>query len=1290
MKKKFLFLISLGFFWVIQSNTLLASHIMGSDITYRCLGGLQYEFTLSFYFDCQSTFTMPTTFTINGTSSCVATSNITVTQTSNTEVTQVCGAQLGSTTCSGGTIPGIREYIYVGTTTLSQNCADWVFSFDHNARNNAITTITNAGFVDLYTETTLNSVTAPCNSSPQFINDPAPYLCLNTAHTYNSGATDADGDSLVYSLVDSRSNPNITVPYINPFNGLNPIASTPAVSIDSNTGTVEMTPTQLQVGVMAIKVDEYRNGVLIGSVIRDMQIQVQNCGVNTAPTFSAISNLSGGFQPSNFRIEICPGQNITFNISGSDPDIGNALTITDNNGIPAATFNTTGTNPINGSFSWTPTIADLGFHSLVLTLEDDGCPFKGRQSLGLEVWVLDGAYAGADVDLCINNLQGTTLSAVGGSIFGWSVISGDVNSMSCGNCATQVVTPTVTTVYEILTNFTCGNRDSVTVSVNPVTTLTSSNDTAVCGLNNNLQLLTTPADPGVYSYNWTPNTNLNNNAVNNPVASPGATTRYYVTVTDQNNCDVIDSVDITVNGTFLDGTPVQTEAVYCEDGTPVRLYSNPFNGDCDLHQLSSITFAPQAAPANTVTLADDDVTTVNMGMTFEYYCNSFTTITISSNGWVSFNPYAAGQSTSLNATIPNGADPNNLIALAWDDLDPGSGGTISYGLTGTAPNRTFVVDYSNVPHFGSTSTISSQLILYEGTNIIEIHSSDIQDDGGTLTQGFEGPNGQGAAVTGRNNQVWSATNDAVRYDPIGILPYTVSWQSPLGTVIGTSDSIDVSPAANTAYYAILTDVNSGCTDTLDPITNPSLNVDAATVDAGNNQVVNFGTPAQLTGTYTGPLPQPNCLDYISSAVAYTPYTLAAPTTINLDLGTTPFSAAIPLGFDFDYYCNTQSDVYFAAAGYMTFDNAGSVTTPTTLPDATAPNNVIAYSWASLDVMTVSYETQGTAPNRRFVAEVSAIHWFSNFTAPPGDPVDVQIVLYESGEIDMFIDRIAASWFSNMTQGIEGPAGANGLPITGRNNAVAPTGFTAATEGIRFELRPAVVNYSWTPAATLNDPLIFNPEATPPVDTWYYLTVDNGTCTLLDSVLISILPLPIELLGFTGEKVGQTSLLEWQTTLEINADHFAIEHSQNGIDFTEVGQVAAVGESGELQEYEFTHVEPALGKNYYRLKMIDQDGQFEYANTVELYFDEIGQQALVNVHPNPSTGVFYFDFAIQNESQVSLEVINFAGQVVQTRVEQFTAGRQHLALDLSEFAAGVYLYRLKTATWTSAGKLTIKK
>ena len=94
---------------------------------------------------------------------------------------------------------------------------------------------------------------------------------------------------------------------------------------------------------------------------------------------------------------------------------------------------------------------------------------------------------------------------------------------------------------------------------------------------------------------------------------------------------------------------------------------------------------------------------------------------------------------------------------------------------------------------------------------------------------------------------------------------------------------------------------------------------------------------------------------------------------------------------------------------------------------------------------------------------------------------------------------------------------------------------------------------------------------------------------------SSLSLPVELTYFGGKRSAKNVLLNWQTATETNNEGFDIQHSTNGRDWTSIGWQAGAGSSLEKQDYTFLHEKAVSGTNYYRLKQIDFDGQFDYSD-----------------------------------------------------------------------------------------------
>jgi hypothetical protein len=108
-------------------------------------------------------------------------------------------------------------------------------------------------------------------------------------------------------------------------------------------------------------------------------------------------------------------------------------------------------------------------------------------------------------------------------------------------------------------------------------------------------------------------------------------------------------------------------------------------------------------------------------------------------------------------------------------------------------------------------------------------------------------------------------------------------------------------------------------------------------------------------------------------------------------------------------------------------------------------------------------------------------------------------------------------------------------------------------------------------------------------------------------------LPLKLIVFESRNVEDTTILSWRTENETNFSHFEIEKSENGLIFKQMGIVRP---NSENANYQFIDQSPIGPINYYRLKMVDLDGTFEYSKIIsEVTRKESGTQV---VFPNPVT------------------------------------------------------------------------
>src|SRR5690606_18728758 len=135
------------------------------------------------------------------------------------------------------------------------------------------------------------------------------------------------------------------------------------------------------------------------------------------------------------------------------------------------------------------------------------------------------------------------------------------------------------------------------------------------------------------------------------------------------------------------------------------------------------------------------------------------------------------------------------------------------------------------------------------------------------------------------------------------------------------------------------------------------------------------------------------------------------------------------------------------------------------------------------------------------------------------------------------------------------------------------------------------------------------------------------------------PLPVTWHYFNGYYADGKSYLEWRTASEINNSGFEVQRSNDGVNFTTIGWVEGNGSTTVEHQYLFTDENPEKGWNYYRLKQIDYDEQFEYSRLIPVFVDDLPQ---VEVYPNPLRDHIFLS-RINTEVPPEVTLTNVLGQ-----------------------------------------------
>ncbi len=594
----FLFLL---FTFALGTKQAKATHVMGLDIQWKCLGNDTFLITVVAYRRCtDGASTMGGQSFAMTSDSCANSYNVSLGSVKSytvEDITPVCASQQKPCPMSGGSgsstpqIPvGVERHTYVYKVYLGgayANCCWYKMRWQLCCRNSNIST----GYADadFYSESWLNRCITPCDNGPEFKNTPVAIKCAGQDVCFNHGVYDADGDSLAYSMA-----PPLGGAYAAPYsytypltclagNSPNPNSNPPTgFNLDPRTGDMCFRPMQVQITVLKILVTEWRKNAsgiykVIGKTARDMQfIIVQNCN-------NKLPSLSGPY-----AYEACAGQQICITINTNDQDLTDTTRIYWNKGIPNAVWsdNNGTVKRASGNLCWTPSDDDASSlpYYFTATVNDDHCPLNGSTTRSYSITVKPTpkdtrTYTNKGCGLY--EFSATPVSSYfNGSTYKWYVpklVGTGSPSVLYASTATTQYQFTQGGKYLIRSTMFfngCLNTFYDTLQVDTPISVTCMPDSSIC-IGKNITLTCT-VNSGVlpFRYQWSTSANDTFSTV---TISPTTSGYYKVIVSDFYLCTVFDSVYIDVKPLPVVSLPPDKRLCYGEDfnldaGNPGALY----------------------------------------------------------------------------------------------------------------------------------------------------------------------------------------------------------------------------------------------------------------------------------------------------------------------------------------------------------------------------------------------------------------------------------------------------------------------------------------------------------------------------------------------------------------------------------------------------------------------------------------------------------------------------------------------------------------------------------------------
>jgi len=532
--------------WIVPS-TSFATHIVGGQLSYRCLDHAKFEVTLIVRRDCKNGdkdayFDNPALIGIfygdnqeawrvyNGTYKMTLINDDTLSESINRWCIgpndEVC----------------VHQTIYKDTLTLPFDERGYKLVYQRCCRNKTLLNIEaplNTGMtleVDITAASLLN-----CNSGAVFGPFPPIYACVNTPITFNHSAVDLNNDSLVYRLCapltgkDSASPAGKTdfPPYLEvvwrgsfSLSNLTNDLGLPGtvLSIDPKTGIITGTPNIIGQFLVGVCVDEYRAGKIISSTHRDFELNIVPCGTRPTASFTKSTPACDGLRQS---------------FSNTSTQSTNYEWYFDWNGN--RNLKSTDQNPV---FVY----PGPGRYEVVLISYNGPCVDTATLTIdvidpGLNAnfnYVVD---CKTNLILSLMDLSTTKDSIVS---YSWKVTGGNNNFSSSVKNPIFVLSDDgrITIELTVKDRFGCTSVKTEIITVNNIDVELVPGPLNICS-GDKVHLVKNP-NPS-YNYNWAPTTGLDLTIPSDPVASPNQNITYKVTISDA-NCSIERSIDVLVRG----------------------------------------------------------------------------------------------------------------------------------------------------------------------------------------------------------------------------------------------------------------------------------------------------------------------------------------------------------------------------------------------------------------------------------------------------------------------------------------------------------------------------------------------------------------------------------------------------------------------------------------------------------------------------------------------------------------------------------------------------------------------
>ena len=714
--------------------------------------------------------------------------------------------------------------------------------------------------------------------------------------------------------------------------------------------------------------------------------------------------------------------------------------------------------------------------------------------------------AGPDQTICtgFSTTIGGSPTVTGASTVSWSPAAG----LSSTTALNPTANPSTTTTYTVTATDGngCTSTDQVVVNVNLSPSVNAGADVSICN-GGTTTIGGSPTGPAGSAFSWTPALGLSSSSIANPIASPSVTTTYTVLVTDANGCTNTDDIVVSVGA--LPTVDAGRDTTVCL-GSPVSIGGTPTGPSGSSFLWSPVTGLSSSTDANPI--ATPNTTTIyTVVVTDGNGCSASDNVTVTINP-LPIVDAGANISVCVNDTVQIGGSPTGP-----------AGATYSWTPTASIVDPTV----ANPRVFPLANTVYTVVVtdangcVDQDDILVTVNPLPLIDAGDSA---FVCPSfSEQLQATGGVSYVWDA-------DPT---LSNLNISNPIAT-----------PLVTTTYFVTGTDAN-GCVnrDSVFVLVAPDV-----PTEAGADRLLCLNDSTRLGGNPTSPLntiyswtpttglSDPTAANPMASPSVTTKYFLATSndTCTGLDSVTITVNPIITANFSASTICQNDSttftDLSSVVSGTITdwawdFNDGSPISilqNPKHLFLSAGTFNVklvVTSDFGCLDSITIPVIVN---PNPASDAGPDQVICFADTVliggSPTGDPLNTFAWSPTLGLSDPAVANPGAfpqtttKYFITVTDA-NGCTGLDSMTVTVNPLPLVDAGadITICNQAAAQLQATGAVTYSWTPVATLSNPSIANPLATPSVTTKYFVTgIDANGCENIDSMTVSVNPRPTAL------------------------------------------------------------------------------------------------------------------------------------------------------------------------------------